>query len=67
MDTSSACGSLSVPGGDTIMTQMRANGVQQDRKKKEKVERRRDFPVYSPVYIHTWLTEISTQTTKCLL
>ena len=31
---------LSVPGGATIVTQMRANGVQQERKKKEKVERR---------------------------
>ena len=31
---------LSVPGGATIVTQMRANGVQQERKKKEKIERR---------------------------
>ena len=40
---------LSVPGGATIVTQMRVNGVQQERNKKGKVERRRDFPVYALV------------------
>ena len=36
---------LSVPGGATLVTQMRANVVQRDRKKKLEVERRQDFPV----------------------
>ena len=64
MDILLACGRLSVPGGAKILTQMRANGVQQERKKKENVERRSDFPVYSPFYIRTWCTKISTWATK---
>ena len=36
---------LIVPGGAKIVTQMRANSAQQKRKKKEKVEKRWDFPL----------------------
>ena len=51
----------------TIVMQMRAKGVQQDRNNKEKVERRGEFPVYSLVYIHMWGSKISIWAKKWLL